>query len=236
MGYIYIIKNSCSPKVYIGQTVRTIERRFYEHLTRDKENKLGEAFDKHGRDNFWVEELEYVLDDTQLSEREIYWINKYDSYKHGYNMTLGGETSSYAVEKCKKPVEKRDKDNYSLIKIFPSLIEAALSVSTNYNEALEHRKNIGACCHKKIHEAYGYRWNFVGEEQDISEKFSKRKKAILMCDKNTGKAIRQFDSAKAASIYLDKTNGSHITACCKGKLPSAYGYRWRYVEGDETTI
>ena len=43
-----------------------------------------------------------------------------------------------------------------------------------------------------------------------------------------------FDSAKDAALWLNKTNGaSSITACCKNKQKSAYGYTWKYVNPKE---
>ena len=44
-GYIYKITTSCSEKVYIGQTIRTIEKRWQEHLNaRNDEKKKKFAF------------------------------------------------------------------------------------------------------------------------------------------------------------------------------------------------
>ena len=45
---------------------------------------------KYGIVNFSIEELE-ECDDLILAEREIYWINYYNSYYNGYNATFGGD-------------------------------------------------------------------------------------------------------------------------------------------------
>lgn len=47
---------------------------------------------EYGIDNFYIEILE-ECDYAKLSEREIYWIEQYDSYNQGYNMTKGGESN-----------------------------------------------------------------------------------------------------------------------------------------------
>jgi hypothetical protein len=47
------------------------------------------AFAKYGLENFEVTTIEEV-NVTQLDEREIYWIAKYDSFNKGYNATIGG--------------------------------------------------------------------------------------------------------------------------------------------------
>lgn len=51
---------------------------------------LYKAIAKYGMENFSIETIEEVEDDF-LGEREIYWINYYNSYSKGYNATLGGD-------------------------------------------------------------------------------------------------------------------------------------------------
>jgi len=92
MGYIYIIKNDINDKVYIGQTVQQLKRRFQKHLSDSKRLNLHfyRAIRKYGAEHFYIELLE-ECENNILDEREIYWINYYDSYNNGYNSTLGGE-------------------------------------------------------------------------------------------------------------------------------------------------
>ena len=116
--------------------------------------------------NFSIEIIEEI-DNDKLNEREIYWIEKYNSFKCGYNMTIGGYNMDCAIQALEKPVEKRNKDTFELIETYPSLSEAARSLGDN---AENKRKNIGQCCAKKVHEVYGYRWNFVGEQPDTIKK------------------------------------------------------------------
>lgn len=96
MGYIYKITNTINNKIYIGQTIKTVEKRFQQH--KNNSNKpyfsqivLYKAFNKYGINNFICEEIEQV-ENILLDEREKYWINYYDSYFNGYNSTLGGRT------------------------------------------------------------------------------------------------------------------------------------------------
>ena len=97
MGYIYLITNLINSKKYIGKTVTTINERWQEHCLdsrRERCNKrpLYDAFNKYGIENFKIEELEYVEDDSKLSEREVYWINELQTYGcNGYNATKGGD-------------------------------------------------------------------------------------------------------------------------------------------------
>ena len=97
MGYIYKITNTLNDKVYIGQTIKAVQKRFTQH--KNNSNKeyfsqivLYKAFNKYGIENFICEEIEEVPND-KLDEREKYWIEYYDSYFNGYNSTLGGRTT-----------------------------------------------------------------------------------------------------------------------------------------------
>ena len=96
MGYIYKITNIINGKVYIGKTEFTIKRRFKQHCEDCKKERLNEvrplyrAMKKYGVDNFISEEIEQC-DNSILCDREKYWIQYYDSYKHGYNATIGGD-------------------------------------------------------------------------------------------------------------------------------------------------
>ena len=97
MGYIYKITNTLNDKVYIGQTIKTVQKRFTQH--KNNSNKeyfsqivLYKAFNKYGIENFICEEIEEVPN-NKLDEREKYWIEYYDSYFNGYNSTLGGRAT-----------------------------------------------------------------------------------------------------------------------------------------------
>ena len=95
MGYIYKVTNSINNKIYIGQTRRTIPIRWQEHIrdsfhqSRSYTSILHYAIRKYGEQAFIVEEVEQC-DNEILNEREIFWINYYDSCNGGYNISHGG--------------------------------------------------------------------------------------------------------------------------------------------------
>lgn len=97
MAYIYCITNLINNKRYVGKTTLTIEERFKEHCRESKKQRydkrpLYNAMNKYGIENFKVEELEHVEDESILSEREIFWINELQTYGHnGYNASKGGD-------------------------------------------------------------------------------------------------------------------------------------------------
>ena len=94
MGYIYKITNDVNNKVYIGQTVKTIKKRWQQHQCNSKKEYFSQivlykAMNKYGLEHFHIEEIENV-ENNMLDEREKYWIKYYNSYNNGYNSTIGG--------------------------------------------------------------------------------------------------------------------------------------------------
>lgn len=53
---------------------------------------------------------------------------------------------------------------------------------------------------------------------------------VEMLDKNTGAVIARFGSLIDGAKYIGTENSGHICSCCKGRLKSAHGYKWRYAE------
>lgn len=97
---IYIIKNSINNKVYIGQSVN-IEARWLAHKysatnvkSNDHHTQIHKAMYNLGVDNFFYEVLE-LCEIDELNVKEIFYIEKFNSYRQGYNMTLGGESNKY---------------------------------------------------------------------------------------------------------------------------------------------
>lgn len=95
-GFIYIIRNTENEKVYIGQTTLTPSERFSQHMKdstlRQRSNlELYVAVKEIGKDKFYVETLEDNVPLENLDEREIFYIEKYNSCDSGYNATKGGK-------------------------------------------------------------------------------------------------------------------------------------------------
>lgn len=93
-GTIYIIKNTKNNIVYVGQTILSVEDRFKQHMkpSMHKRNyKLYKAIEKIGREHFYYEILEENIPIELLNKKEIEYIEKYNSFKHGYNSTKGGD-------------------------------------------------------------------------------------------------------------------------------------------------
>lgn len=105
---IYMIKNKINNKMYIGKS-KNIEYRFYNGhrkflIKNNHANKhLQRSWNKYGEENFEFSIIEKCKEDC-LNEREIYWINYYNSsnMEYGYNKTLGGDGGTFNEEIRKK--------------------------------------------------------------------------------------------------------------------------------------
>lgn len=103
---IYKITNLINGKVYIGQSIDII-RRWRSHRTsyQTEDKVLYRAMRKYGLENFSFEVIE-ECDREMLSERELYWIKKYDSYNNGYNATLLTVGGGHPVKLSEEQVDQ----------------------------------------------------------------------------------------------------------------------------------
>lgn len=118
-GYIYKILFP-NEKHYIGLTSRSLEDRQKEHKLAVKSgnynNLVYRALTKYEMvDNFELVEIDTADTLEELREKEIRYIQEYDSYYmggNGYNMTLGGEgTNGYIhTEEAKEKMSKIQKE------------------------------------------------------------------------------------------------------------------------------
>jgi len=84
MSIIYKTTNLLNNKIYIGQSN-------YNDPTYYGSGKwLKRSIKKYGKENFRKETIE-ECNEVELNEREIYWINFYQSNKFGYNISRGGQ-------------------------------------------------------------------------------------------------------------------------------------------------
>ena len=94
---IYTITNNINNKKYVGLS-KNCYKRWYDHKEAARRPKkpyqfrspIYNAMRKYGINNFSFNIIEECPVD-KLKEREIYWIEKLDTYNNGYNATKGGD-------------------------------------------------------------------------------------------------------------------------------------------------
>lgn len=204
MSYIYKITNNINGKVYIGKTNKTIMKRFKKHCEdslKYKERPLYRAFNKYGIKSFSVDEIE-ECNPNIVNEREKYWIEYYNSFKNGYNATLGGDGKSYLDYDLIYKTYKEIKSITETAKIIGCSKDSVKIVLENYN---------------------------VSQKEILNNVKIKSGKVVAMIDKVTGQILKTFINTHEAGRYLGKTH-QHIQEVCQGKRKSAYGYFWKYLE------
>lgn len=211
MAYIYQIINDINNKIYIGKTEFSIDKRFKEHCSdafkeRNEKRPLYSAMRKYGIEHFHIE----LIEETDFpEEREKYWIEQKQSFKKGYNATLGGDGKKYL--------------DYDLIiasyKEIKSVKDTAISlgISSDSVSNVLRVNNI----------------SIITSSEVIQKKYGK---VVNMYDlQNT--FLKTFPSVNAAAKYMVENNltgckmttiKQHITEVCIGKRKTAAKFKWKY--------
>lgn len=122
VGYVYKIVNKVNNKVYIGETLKSLNIRFKQHLQYAYYKKYWNfyfyrAIRKYGSENFEIYELyrEVNFDRKVLKENilklEEFYIKEFDSYKSGYNSNSGGRHPLEVSLNTRALQRKRKLDN-----------------------------------------------------------------------------------------------------------------------------
>ena len=178
---------------------------------------------------------------SELNEKEIYYINKYNSMNNGYNLCEGGN-GIRGYRHTKEEIEKmRMIQNPKTV----LQIDSQLNIVNKWHgtshiskELGYSKRNIDLCCNMEYgHKtAYGYYWFY--EEDYINDKInwdyylSEQKiiydgKKVVQKDLN-GNIISTFISIMDAHRKT-KINRQSIQYCLQGKQKYAKGFIFEYI-------
>ena len=220
---IYKIENNINGKVYIGQSV-DIKNRWRGHIfdsfhkeAKDFNMVIHRAIRKYGKENFTFSIIEECNKDS-LNDREIFWIDVYDSYNNGYNATKGGNNYDHSW----KSVELYNYDG-EYVKTLPSATAVAEFLNISRNVVYQ-------VLHKQRRSCGGYQLKYKDDVEEIKPYKNRQggKIPVLQLD-NDFNIIQEYESSYDAARKLN-LDPSCITKCCKGKLKTHGGYRWIYKE------
>lgn len=205
MGYIYLITNKINNKKYVGKTTQSIEKRWQEHISDSKKEKceirpLYRAIRKYGIENFTIKEIEKCNTDN-LSEKEKYWIQYYNTYEDGYNATLGGDGKILL-------------DYDEIIKTY-LITHNASEVARTLNCSIDSVYKI-----LKVNDIQ------ISSAAEIAK--NNLSKRIAQYDKK-GNFIKEYSSYKEAEKAMGNTQ-RHIGDCANGKRKTAYGFIWKWID------
>jgi group I intron endonuclease len=108
---IYKVTNTINGKIYVGQTVKSLKRRWSDHCAKSSTClALKAAINLHGRENFTIEQIDVASNIDDLNKKEIKWIADLKSFGDlGYNLCLGGEGKSGYKQKPESVEAMRQK-------------------------------------------------------------------------------------------------------------------------------
>ena len=146
---IYKIVNLKTNKKYIGKTMDRFIERYWNHTWKLKnkvhDNKyLQYSWDKYGEDAFSFEVVKVYVDGEDIDALERFYIDYFDTYKNGYNLTVGGEgTKGYVpTEENKRIVGEKNRINNLGKKHSKETREKMSKAHKGYVKTSEHRRNL----------------------------------------------------------------------------------------------
>ena len=231
VGIIYGWYNTKSGKWYVGQTVNP-EGRFNCHIDRaiNKKDKtyFYNSIRKYGLENFVYCVLEENVLRENLNMREMDWIEEFDSFYSGYNLTLGGDGSKGFImpEEQKKKISQSNKGktpwNKGKHDIFSEESRKRISNKFKGKPLSEEHK-------KKISEANKGKTFSIEARKKMSESRKGRnyhsiERKVSQYDLN-GNYIKTYNSIKEAK-YNSKCG--NIIAVCRGYRRQSGGFIWKY--------
>lgn len=239
---VYKATNKINGKVYIGQTVYTLEKRKKEHEKAGKYKYCNGIFDKaiqkYGKENFDWEIIDTAKSIDELNKKESYYILLYHAtdLSLGYNLKNTGENSFLSDDTKKKIGDaqrgelnhmfgKTGKDNPQSKRIknitddilYDSINECARCEKVNFS-------HLAAVCRGNRVSHNGKVYRFINENGEIVTPENPASiKAKRIRNVETGEIF--YTMIEAAKKYgINKANLSK--ACKKGSRSG--GFHWEY--------
>lgn len=246
-GIIYKATNLQNNKVYIGQTIKTLEQRINKHYYDASYDNLyfHKALNKYNKEDWKWEVIDSSNSTEELDSKEKYWISFYGSNDalKGYNLTSGGRgvinlcKESYDKARQtrvnKEPSEKaKQRERASLS--FKRGSKAVLCLNTNiiytnaetaaralgFEEDLKNSTNaIRKCARGDTKTARGFKWRYLSEEEGRIYAPG----AVKL--EETGEIFRTVEQASV----LKHQSRQNIYLCCNGEIQDNAGYHWSWI-------
>jgi group I intron endonuclease len=212
-GIIYLITNKENSHKYIGQTTKTMNKRWQEHIsesTRMSSAPLHRAFRKYGVHKFTIKQID-ECNVSLLDEREEYWIKHYNTFESvgGYNATSGGGRVIFNEETKEK-------------------IGIAVSNAMFEKRTDEWNNKIRQINQQKAKETP---WGFMLKENRGDGKHTAKRVMGINIETGEEKIWESFTAA-ALEVAGNKQANANIHQAVKNGT-KAFGYRWKRL--DNTT-
>lgn len=211
MAAIYIIENKENGKKYVGKTTLSDPyQRWRQHKYNTKSNYnpmvISDAMSKYGIDNFTFYVIETCNEDV-INERETYWIEKFDTYRNGYNSTLGGEGIKRDLDLLYHPFEKP----VSCYTLEGKHLKDYKSRGVASEELGILRSCIHACIKGITFQAGGYRWSWKDSELVNVVKRKNKRGKVYGIHKNGEKKVWNSQADCAEELEGDRKKNSNVS-------------------------
>ena len=162
-GIIYGWYNTLTDMWYVGQTIDE-KRRFKQHIdyviNKKDNNRFHNALRKYGLENWVYCVLEDNVIRTNLNMMETDWIEYYDSFYSGYNMTTGGDTNVIISEETRRRLSESHKGIYLSEEVKQKLSESHKGRTPwnkgklGWNKGWNKRKHLSEETRKRMYESH----------------------------------------------------------------------------------
>lgn len=245
MNYIVYKHTAPNNKIYIGITSTPTYKR-WDSGNGYKGQFFYRAIQKYGWENIKHEILFSDLTKEEACQKEMELIKLYKSNQRefGYNISNGGNCSESLSEESKKKISDSLKKYFEL----NGSHNAGKKLSEEHKEKLrvahtgktlndEQKRKISEREKGSKHWCYG-----KPRSEETKRKISESLKGKSVYDHSCiMKKVYQYDKEnnllnvynslyEASLIVPNKHSKSNISACCLGRVKTAYGYVWRYNE------
>ena len=241
---IYKATNIINNKVYIGQTIHTLNVRKAQHERSHEygyKTAFSNAIRKYGKENFIWEVIYETNSIEDLNEKESYYIKYYKSLvtENGYNLK-GGGGNDFLTQEVKNKIgeaqlgEKNhmfgktgelNPTSKKVINITTNMIFGSASEAARYDKA--NFSHVCAVCRGLRGSTKGNVYRYLDKEDRIIEPenaaYVKAKKVKNM---DTGEI---FENATIAEFYYQGYKSGNLSKACKGKNKTFAGFRWEYI-------
>lgn len=225
MGFIYKITNTITNKCYIGETIKSPEHRWKQHLQKIKKGEgcpaLRDAINSYGLESFTFEVILNCPDEERFA-REIEMIKQYNSQvPNGYNILPGGicgggfigkKHNEETIEKIKESSKKFHEENPDYFETYREKhkeamknvdISSVVKNSEKFRKAVEEGR-VGANGHK---------------DGKISEETKKK----------ISKSVKKYFEEKGEGNHINVENHRKVMAKAVGKKVAQYNEKNEFI-------
>lgn len=241
-GIVYKATNIKNGLVYIGQTIQGLDTRKAGHIS----NAFGSqsslyfhrAIRKYGKDNFTWEVIDEAETKDELSKKEMYWIEFYNSYKgDGYNATYGGDSVNSGIKQSDEQKMKHSLAHggkpFFVFDLDGNLLGERVMQKVFADEIGCCVQSVNDALHNKLGKISVKKRILIFKDEFTQEKLLDKLEHInykqFYVFNTDGEYIGKWNNQKMCSTDLKIANGN-ISKCLNKKSSHIFNYKFYYLK------